>query len=101
MLGLPCWQGSRAYLYMRAAVFSVRPHSKPSSPPPQVFIPLTRLCRDSCGYCTFAQPPAAGRRCYMSIEEVVAVARLGAAQGCCEALFTLGGSGCSGGRCCL
>jgi FO synthase len=56
----------------------------------QVFLPLTRLCRDSCGYCTFAQPPQPGRRAYMTLEEVLAVARLGAQQGCTEALFTLG-----------
>ena len=57
---------------------------------PKVFIPLTRLCRDACGYCTFARPPVAGRRAYMTLDEVVAVAKLGAAQGCSEALFTLG-----------
>ena len=56
----------------------------------QVFIPLTRLCQDACGYCTFAQPPAPGRRCYMTLQEVLQVARTGAAQGCTEALFTLG-----------
>jgi len=56
----------------------------------QVFLPLTRLCRDSCGYCTFAQPPQPGRRCYMALQEVLQVAQLGAAQGCTEALFTLG-----------
>jgi len=63
----------------------------------QVFIPLTRLCRDACGYCTFAQPPARGRRAYMTLEEVLSVARLGAAQGCCEALFTLGAHSFFGG----
>eukprot|EP00884_Botryococcus_braunii_P011815 jgi/Botrbrau1/20634/Bobra.113_1s0059.2 len=57
---------------------------------PKVFLPLTRICRDSCGYCTFAQPPTPGRRSFMTLEEVVEVARLGAAQGCTEALFTLG-----------
>lgn len=44
----------------------------------------------SCGYCTFAMPPAPGRRAYMTMEEVLAVARMGAEQGCTEALFTLG-----------
>lgn len=58
----------------------------------QVFIPLTRVCRDACGYCTFALPPTSGRRCYMTLAEVLSVARLGAAQGCTEALFTLGGT---------
>ena len=57
---------------------------------PKVFIPLTKLCRDVCGYCTFAQPPRRGERAYMSEAEVLEVARAGAAAGCREALFTLG-----------
>src|SRR3954449_11816530 len=57
---------------------------------PKVFIPLTKLCRDVCHYCTFARPPRRGERAYMSIDEVVAVARAGAAAGCHEALSTLG-----------
>ncbi len=57
---------------------------------PKVFIPLTKLCRDVCHYCTFAAPPRKGERAYMSEEEVLEVARAGAAAGCCEALFTLG-----------
>ncbi len=57
---------------------------------PKVFIPLTRLCRDQCGYCTFAQPPARLERPYLLPDEVVAIARRGARQGCHEALFTLG-----------
>jgi len=57
---------------------------------PKVFIPLTKLCRDVCHYCTFAQPPRRGERAYMSEEEVLEVARAGAAAGCREALFTLG-----------
>jgi FO synthase len=56
----------------------------------KVFIPLTHLCRDSCHYCTFAQPPRRGAAAYMSPDEVLAVARAGAAAGCTEALFTLG-----------
>ena len=56
----------------------------------KVFIPLTKLCRDVCGYCTFARPPRRGQRAYMSEDEVLAVARAGAAAGCREALFTLG-----------
>src|SRR5437867_7944493 len=58
---------------------------------PKVFIPLTKLCRDVCHYCTFARPPRRGERAYLSIDEVVAVARAGAERGCREALFTLGG----------
>ena len=57
---------------------------------PKVFIPLTKLCRDVCHYCTFAAPPRRGERAYMSIEEVLEVARAGRAAGCREALFTLG-----------
>nr|WP_233451855.1 5-amino-6-(D-ribitylamino)uracil--L-tyrosine 4-hydroxyphenyl transferase CofH [Rubrobacter xylanophilus] len=55
----------------------------------KVFIPLTRLCRDNCGYCTFARPPAEGGA-YLTPEEVLEIARAGAAAGCKEALFTLG-----------
>src|SRR5919205_15284 len=57
---------------------------------PKVFVPLTKLCRDVCHYCTFARPPRRGERAYMTLEEVVDVARAGAAAGCREALFTLG-----------
>jgi len=57
---------------------------------PKVFVPLTKLCRDVCHYCTFAHPPRRGERAYMTIEEVLGVARAGAAAGCREALFTLG-----------
>ncbi len=56
----------------------------------KVFIPLTRLCRDVCHYCTFAKTPRAGERAYLSPDEVLAIARAGAAAGCREALFTLG-----------
>src|SRR5918992_5284299 len=56
----------------------------------KVFIPLTKLCRDSCGYCTFARPPRPGERAYLSLEEVLAIARAGERAGCREALFTLG-----------
>src|SRR5687768_18238483 len=57
---------------------------------PKVFIPLTTLCRDVCGYCTFARPPRRGERAYLREDEVLAIARAGAAAGCTEALFTLG-----------
>jgi FO synthase len=57
---------------------------------PKVFIPLTKLCRDVCHYCTFAAPPRRGERAYMTVDEVLEVARAGAAVGCKEALFTLG-----------
>jgi FO synthase len=57
---------------------------------PKVFIPLTKLCRDVCHYCTFARPPRRGERAYMTLDEVLAVARAGERAGCREALFTLG-----------
>jgi FO synthase len=57
---------------------------------PKVFIPLTKLCRDVCHYCTFARPPRRGERAYLSIDEVLDIARAGAVAGCREALFTLG-----------
>jgi FO synthase len=57
---------------------------------PKVFIPLTMLCRDRCGYCTFAQPPARLESPFLEPEEVLRIARAGARRGCHEALFTLG-----------
>jgi FO synthase len=57
---------------------------------PKVFIPLTTLCRDVCAYCTFARPPRRGERAFMTLDEVLEIARAGAAAGCHEALFTLG-----------
>ncbi|MDP9392384.1 MAG: bifunctional FO biosynthesis protein CofGH [Actinomycetota bacterium] len=60
----------------------------------KVFLPLTHLCRDRCHYCTFVTTPgrlrAAGKAPYLSPDEVLDVARAGAALGCKEALFTLG-----------
>ncbi len=60
----------------------------------KVFIPLTRLCRDRCHYCTFATTPGAlradGHGMFLEPEEVLAIARSGASLGCKEALFTLG-----------
>ncbi|WP_200175419.1 bifunctional FO biosynthesis protein CofGH [Tomitella cavernea] len=60
----------------------------------KVFIPLTRLCRDRCHYCTFVAVPgtlrAAGQGAFLEPDEVLRIAREGAALGCKEALFTLG-----------
>jgi FO synthase len=56
----------------------------------KVFIPLTRLCRDRCAYCTFATVPGRLDSMYLSPDEVISIARQGAALGCKEALFTLG-----------
>ena len=61
---------------------------------PKVFIPVTRLCRDRCHYCTFVETPGQaareGRAPYLSPDEILDVARQGAELGCLEALFTLG-----------
>ncbi len=57
---------------------------------PKVFIPLTRLCRDRCHYCTFATVPQRLPAPFLTLDEVVDIARRGAAAGCAEALFTLG-----------
>jgi FO synthase len=57
---------------------------------PKVFIPLTMLCRDRCGYCTFAKAPARIDAPFLSPEDVLRLARAAAAAGCREALFTLG-----------
>ncbi|AHI01405.1 bifunctional FO biosynthesis protein CofGH [Kutzneria albida] len=56
----------------------------------KVFIPLTRLCRDRCHYCTFATVPHRLPAAYLERDEVLEIARQGAAAGCKEALFTLG-----------
>ncbi|GAB96515.1 FO synthase [Kineosphaera limosa] len=57
---------------------------------PKVFIPLTRLCRDRCHYCTFATTPGRVEEPFLAPEQVLQIARAGAAAGCAEALFTLG-----------
>ena len=56
----------------------------------KVFIPVTRMCRNACGYCTFVAPPRSGAAVFMHEDEVLQIARAGAAAGCREALFTLG-----------
>ena len=57
---------------------------------PKVFIPLTFLCRDVCHYCTFAKTPKKVESPYLSIDQVISIAKEGEAHGCYEALFTLG-----------
>ncbi len=74
----------------RACALRAEGHGRLISFSPKVFIPLTRLCRDVCGYCTFAHPPRLGERAFLAIDEVLAIARTGATAGCSEALFTLG-----------
>mgnify|MGYP001411398956 FL=1 len=56
----------------------------------KVFIPLTTLCRDSCGYCTFAKPPDHPDAITLDPDQVLAIARTGEKNGCKEALFSLG-----------
>ena len=56
----------------------------------KAFIPLTTLCRDDCGYCTFKRDPGRPGAGYLTPDEVLDIARRGRAQGCKEALFSLG-----------
>ncbi len=75
-----------------AAASELRDHGKGRTVTfsPKVFIPLTMLCRDFCGYCTFRRDPESAEDLYMSPEQVLKVAKDGQALGCTEALFTLG-----------
>src|SRR4029434_2929114 len=79
-----------AELMAEAAASRDSAHGRLISYSRKVFIPLTKLCRDVCHYCTFAQVPRAGKPVYLLPDEVLAIARAGAAAGCTEALFTLG-----------
>ena len=79
-----------ARLLEEAERLTLEGHGRVVSYSRKVFIPLTKLCRDVCHYCTFAELPRRGRRAYLSPDEVLAIARAGAAAGCHEALFTLG-----------
>ncbi len=81
---------SLASLCDRAAALRSKAKGTTISFSPKVFIPLTRLCRDSCGYCVFRQAPKPNTDCFMRPEEVLAVARSGQQKGCREALFVLG-----------
>ncbi len=77
-------------LVSTAAALRDRAHGNLISYSRKVFIPLTHLCRDVCHYCTFAQVPRHAGKPFMSVQEVLDVARRGAAMGCREALLTLG-----------
>ncbi|MXW42341.1 MAG: 7,8-didemethyl-8-hydroxy-5-deazariboflavin synthase subunit CofH [Acidimicrobiia bacterium] len=77
-------------LLAEACMIRQRVHGSRITYSPKVFIPLTMLCRDKCGYCVFAQPPARLQAPFLSEHEVLSIARAGAAAGCHEALFTLG-----------
>jgi FO synthase len=75
---------------MAAAAVRDRAHGTRITFSPKVFIPLTMLCRDRCGYCTFAKAPARLEAPYLSMDEVLDLARRGKDAGVREALFTLG-----------
>jgi FO synthase len=77
-------------LQERAAQVRAVAHGNRTTFSPKVFIPLTMLCRDRCGYCTFAKAPARVASPYLSLDQVLDIARAGRAAGCHEALFTLG-----------
>jgi FO synthase len=77
-------------LMRRAAAIRDAGHGTRVTYSPKVFLPLTHLCRDSCHYCTFARAPRGVAQPYMSIEQVLQVAREGVRMGCKEALLTLG-----------
>jgi FO synthase len=79
-----------AELFQRATELRYAGHQTTISYSRKVFIPLTHLCRDVCGYCTFAKTPREVTKPYLSPDDVVAIARAGARAGCHEALFTLG-----------
>jgi FO synthase len=77
-------------LVTAAAAARDRAHGTRVTYSPKVFVPLTMLCRDRCGYCTFAKAPARLATPYLSMTEVIEIARRGRDAGCREALFTLG-----------
>jgi len=79
-----------AELLLQSAEMARRGHGRAISYSKKVFIPLTRLCRDVCGYCTFATTPSRVPSPYLSPDEVLAIASAGKKAGCREALFTLG-----------
>jgi 7,8-didemethyl-8-hydroxy-5-deazariboflavin synthase CofG subunit len=79
-----------AAMMAAAAELSLRAHGRTVTYSRKVFIPLTTLCRQKCGYCTFARGPRDPGAHTMTPDEVLSVARAGARQGCKEALFSLG-----------
>ncbi|HVB99942.1 MAG TPA: 7,8-didemethyl-8-hydroxy-5-deazariboflavin synthase CofG [Candidatus Dormibacteraeota bacterium] len=83
-------EASLAVLCEAAAAVRDRFKGRSVSYSRKVFIPLTHLCRDYCGYCTFRADPHAGMQPYMLPDEVLAVAEAGRRAGCKEALFSLG-----------
>ena len=70
-------ESAAADLMPEAAALRDAGHGRIVSCSRKVFIPLTRLCRDVCGYCTFARAPRPGEAAYLAPEEVLAIARAG------------------------
>lgn len=85
-----CPRDDLGALFAAARALRARGKGRTVSFSPKVFLPLTRLCRDACGYCTFRTDPRSDPALYMTPEQVLAVARAGERLGCAEALFTLG-----------
>lgn len=83
-------RGQLAELLDRAAALRDAGHGNIVTYSRKVFIPLTRLCRDVCHYCTFATTPSRLSAPYLTPDEVLEIARAGRTAGCQEALFTLG-----------
>jgi 7,8-didemethyl-8-hydroxy-5-deazariboflavin synthase CofG subunit len=84
-------QGEEIHLLLDAAAeLRDRGKGKVVTFSPKIFIPLTNLCRDFCGYCTFRKAPDEPGAKTMTIDEVFRVVRQGEALGCCEVLFSLG-----------
>ena len=75
-----------AELLQRAGDLRRAGHGTSTTYSRKVFIPLTQLCRDVCGYCTFAKTPKEVAKAYLSPEDVLAIARAGERAGCREAL---------------
>ena len=85
-----CRGDEMAALLEAAAALRDRHKGKTITFSPKIFIPLTNLCRDFCGYCTFRKAPNEAGEKTMSLGEVLTVARRGKLLGCTEALFSLG-----------
>ncbi|HEY6366020.1 MAG TPA: 7,8-didemethyl-8-hydroxy-5-deazariboflavin synthase CofG [Candidatus Binatia bacterium] len=84
-------EGEEIHLLLAAAAeLRDRGKGKVVTYSPKIFIPLTNLCRDFCGYCTFRKAPDEPGAKSMTIDEVLRVVRQGKALGCCEVLFSLG-----------
>ncbi|MEX2562230.1 MAG: bifunctional FO biosynthesis protein CofGH [Nitriliruptoraceae bacterium] len=80
----------RAPWYRQSDADSAGEHRRHITYSRKVFVPLTHLCRDTCGYCTFAWPPKADVPAFLAPDAVLEIARRGQQAGCREVLFTLG-----------